>query len=224
MLWFIELVRIHDRNLPRSPGGREGRSPRRGFRGDPFAVERASARRGVGRQPHVALMKQGIGLPFALVRDGVLSGSGCMIRFKFPCGWGKGWDAAILFRTSAFLAGMQTWIRSHPKVAVLARHRSHPKSSKLFHIHGKIVSCREITRPLSSPRYAVARSHVGVSKARAEAPRVSGRWRQRLSFLLLLLRARRAPARGGAGHYPARPEARCSKTRARPRSRSLTIA
>jgi hypothetical protein len=34
----------------------------------------------VGRQPHMLVMlKQGIGLPFALVRDVRLSGSGCMI-------------------------------------------------------------------------------------------------------------------------------------------------
>ena len=68
-------------SLPPPPlGDGRGEVPGGDLGANPIAVERASARRGVGRQPHmVDGLKQGVRLPFALVRDVVLSGSGCMI-------------------------------------------------------------------------------------------------------------------------------------------------
>ena len=89
----------------------------------------------------MAPVKQGIGLPFALVRDGVLPGSGCMIRFKFPVVRGKGWDAAILFAHSMALAVVAD---GSSQSSQSSRADASSQSSRIFEIvssEGSFVVC-----------------------------------------------------------------------------------
>lgn len=132
------------KDLPPAPlGDGRGEVPGGDLGANTFAVERASARRGVGQPPHVVLMKQGIGLPYALVRRlRCCRIPGARFDSMFPFrSWEKDEMLLSCSRTYLALPLMQTWVHSHLKVTVLTRRRIHLKSSKLFHL-GKFHAVR----------------------------------------------------------------------------------
>ena len=121
-------------DLPPLLWGTGGEKPPDGGLGaNPKAVERASARRGVGQPPHAGSSETG---NRASIRT--CSGRG-VVEFRvhdlIQCSlWlGKGGMLLSCSRTQWPLGQLLTAHRSHPKVAVLTLHRSHPESSKLFH-------------------------------------------------------------------------------------------
>lgn len=174
MLNKLGLLAIDLGISPRAPGGREGRSPRMGGGGDPIAVERASARRGVGRQPlFQCRLKQRISLPYALLLAVIIAGLvHDLIRrfhFGFPVS-GKGEERCHL--VSALISSRIVAVidpQSFQKV-VPACLRSRSRSSKLFHLAGVMDCC------LKLPADGTVRvdSRLGFSKACGGAPRACG--------------------------------------------------
>ena len=132
----LKVIRDHERSPPAPLGDGRGEAPGWGFGGDAIAVERASARRGVGRLPHGGSSETGN-------RASIRTCSGRCVA------GGRVHDLIQCFRVAGEKGGMllscsRTWwplerlrvlVRRHPAVTtVLTHHRSHPESSKLFHL------------------------------------------------------------------------------------------
>jgi hypothetical protein len=100
----LELI-FRRRHIPPLPWGTGGEKPPDGGLGaNPFAVERASARRGAGRQPRACAGNSGVRLPSALVPATAWVAFGgavhVLIRCFHDCDLGKGWNVTFLFSHS----------------------------------------------------------------------------------------------------------------------------